>query len=143
MTQFEETCQICANGSIPERSQAPATVLLVEDDDAVSGLLRRVLQREGYRLLEARNSTQALTLCAEHPGPIDLLLTDAVMAPLTGRELVERVATLRPGTRVLCISGYPKDDLIADGKIGASIEFLQKPFTPVVLARRVRDLLEG
>jgi PAS domain S-box-containing protein len=108
------------------------TVLLAEDDEALRGLIREVLQVLGYTVLEAADGETALALASTHPGRIDLLLTDMVMPRLGGRELGHRLLAGRPALRVLYMSGYPSD-----------VPVLTKPFTPDGLARAVRAALDG
>jgi two-component system, cell cycle sensor histidine kinase and response regulator CckA len=119
------------------------TVLLAEDEDAVRNMLRLVLQRAGYQVLEARSGKQALRLCEGHVGPIHLLLADALVVPVGGRQLVEQVTLLRPDIRVLCISAYPRETLVAEGLLHPDVDFLQKPFTAGVLKEKVSALLDG
>jgi PAS domain S-box-containing protein len=118
------------------------TILLVEDDETVRGLVRVMLQRAGYRLLEAASGAAALQLSAEHAGPIHLLITDVVMPQMSGRVLAESLASLRPLMKVLYLSGYTDDAVVRHGVAGAGSSFLQKPFTNQVLTRKVRDLLD-
>jgi two-component system cell cycle sensor histidine kinase/response regulator CckA len=119
------------------------TVLVVEDEDGVRALTRESLLRRGYRVLDARDSLEALQLCEETEGPIHLLVTDVVMPKMNGRELAEHVAVLRPGIRVLFMSGYTQDAIIHRGVLNEETEFLEKPFTPDGLARKVRKILDG
>ena len=119
------------------------TILLAEDDDALRALARRVLTRQGYTVLEAKNGREALELCANYEGRIDLVLSDVVMPELGGRGLVESLATSRPQTRVLFMSGYTDDDVFRRALIDKRTEFLQKPFTPQTLSQRVREVLNG
>jgi two-component system cell cycle sensor histidine kinase/response regulator CckA len=131
------------------RPDAPArakgggeTILLVEDEDVVRTLLARVLSEEGYRVLEAADALEALAACDRHAGPIHLMVTDIVMPRMSGRELADRVAVLRPGTRVLYVSGYADDAVLRHGVHGGKgVAFLQKPFPPDVLAEKVRAVL--
>ncbi|HEX7117537.1 MAG TPA: PAS domain S-box protein [Longimicrobiales bacterium] len=118
------------------------TVLLVEDEEAVRSLVRKILEQRGYCVLEARSGSEALALSAKHPGPIDLLLTDVVMPEMSGRELAERLLPDRPGTRVLFISGYTEDAVVRHGIQNTRISFLEKPFSPGALARKVREVLD-
>jgi PAS domain S-box-containing protein len=118
------------------------TVLLVEDEDVVRDLARETLEERGYTVIAARHAGEALLIAERHPGPLHLLLTDVVMPHMGGRELSERVATLRPGTKVLFVSGYTDDEVLRHGVMEAEVAFLQKPFTPEVLLDRVRALLE-
>jgi two-component system, cell cycle sensor histidine kinase and response regulator CckA len=118
------------------------TILLVEDEDQVRALARTALKRHGYQVLEAEQGEQALALCEQHVGSIHLLLTDVVMPRMGGRELAERATVLRPEMKVLFMSGYANDDIIAHGVMDESICLMQKPITPSGLARRVREVLD-
>jgi CheY-like chemotaxis protein len=117
------------------------TVLLVEDEDEVRAVVRRVLRRYGYTVLEARNAGEALLLTEQHTGGIDILLTDVVMPGMNGPELARRLQPLRPRMRVLCMSGYTDDAVVRQGQIDRGMGFLQKPITPERLARKLRDIL--
>jgi two-component system cell cycle sensor histidine kinase/response regulator CckA len=125
-------------------SRAPAggrrTVLLVEDEDAVRRLSRRLLEADGYQVLEAPGGERAIALARSHPGPIDLLLTDVVMPDLKGPEVAARVAKLRPAIQVLYMSGYANVEL-AD--LGPGAVLLQKPFTPETLAAKMEEAVRG
>jgi CheY-like chemotaxis protein len=117
------------------------TVLLVEDEDAVRALAREVLRRHGYVVLEARHGVDALRTAERHPDPIHLLITDVVMPHLSGRDLAERLAPLRPGMKVLFMSGYT-DQAVMHRHLTPGAAFLQKPFTPEIFARKVRRILD-
>jgi GAF domain-containing protein/CheY-like chemotaxis protein len=119
------------------------TVLLVEDEDAVRDLARDVLQASGYTVLEARHGGEALRICAQHPEPIHLMLTDVVMPEMSGRELAQRLAVLRPGVKVLYMSGYTDNAVVHHGVLDPGTVFLQKPFSPTVLTRKVREVLDA
>jgi CheY-like chemotaxis protein len=120
---------------------ASATILLVEDEEDVRSVLRASLLREGHEILEAASAAQALDISAAYEGKIDLLITDVVMSGMSGRELADRLIPLRPGTKVLYVSGYNEDTVLQKGVIEGQMEFLQKPFTPTTLRRKVRHLL--
>ena len=118
------------------------TILLVEDEEGVRELARDILRATGYTVIEARDGAEALLLSERHQGPLDLLLTDVVMPRMSGRELAERLTSLRPDLSVLYMSGYTDDAVIRHGVLGAGTAFLQKPFTPAILVDRVRETLD-
>jgi len=119
------------------------TVLLVEDEDGVRALVRQVLHKHGYTVLEARHGGEALLHCERHQGPIQLLLTDVVLEQMGGPELAQRLAGIRPDMRVLYISGYTDDAIIHHGVLKEGTAFLQKPFTTEALARKIRQVLDN
>jgi two-component system cell cycle sensor histidine kinase/response regulator CckA len=134
--------------SRPEMRKVPAargteTVLLVEDNEQVRIVAREILRRYGYVVVEAAGAAEAIRLVAAHPGKLDLLLTDMRMPHMSGVELARHVTRDRPDIRVLCMSGYSDDAALRDGVAGESIAFLQKPFTPDSLARKVREVLDA
>lgn len=118
------------------------TILLVEDEDIVRVLVRDVLKRYGYRVLDAANVQEALQICESNEGRIDLLLTDIVMPGMSGRRLAEEVVAKGWGTRVLFMSGYTDDMILRHGVQETNVAFIQKPFTPDALARQVREVLD-
>jgi signal transduction histidine kinase/ActR/RegA family two-component response regulator len=124
------------------RLDGTETVLVVEDEGAIRRLLGRSLRRHGYRVLEAADGNEAITLCERHDPPVHLLLTDVVMRRMGGSELVQRLAHSHPDLRVLYISGYTDRALIHQGRREPGTAFLQKPFTPETLLRRVREVLD-
>jgi two-component system cell cycle sensor histidine kinase/response regulator CckA len=117
------------------------TILIVEDEEAVRRLTRRLLEARGYRILEAGNGAEGLAAAREHRDPIHLLLTDMVMPDMTGTELAARLQESRRNLRVLFMSGYTDDAVVRNGLLGPGRLFLQKPFTPDALARKVRAAL--
>jgi DNA-binding NtrC family response regulator len=121
----------------------PETILLVDDEAPARGLVRRILQMQGYTVLEASGGTDALQICRQHEGPIQLLLTDVLMPGMNGHYLAEQVTDLRPDTRVLYMSGYADSTLITLTERKTQIAFIQKPFTPDALTRKVRDMLDA
>jgi PAS domain S-box-containing protein len=117
------------------------TVLLVEDEDSVRQLVRETLESRGYRVLEAANGADALTLAATHSDPIHLVITDVVMPGLNGHELVQQLQSARPGLKVLYLSGYAQDAFPSTAAADSQKTFLQKPFTLQSLSRKVREIL--
>ena len=124
-------------------SSGTKTILLVEDEAIVRKLASRVLLNLGYSVLTAEHPDEALALCADHDGSIDLLITDILMPGMQGVELAERVALSRPGISVVYVSGYANDIVQHKGDPGFNWAFLQKPFTPSRLASAVRAALDG
>jgi PAS domain S-box-containing protein len=118
------------------------TILLVEDEDVVRGLARKILEEAGYKVLDASGGKEAINLCQEHTEPIHLLLTDVVMPETSGKEIAERLSTLLPATRVLFMSGYTDEAIVHHGVLDSNVEFIQKPFSPVALIRKVRQVLD-
>jgi len=118
------------------------TVLLVEDERQVRTIADNILRRHGYNVLVAQNAGDALLICERETGPIHLLLTDVVMPHLSGPELAARLGRLRPDMKVLFMSGYTDDSALRHGALEGSVGFLQKPITPALLARKVREVLD-
>jgi CheY-like chemotaxis protein len=124
-----------------QRCPGAETVLIVEDQPEVRRLALSILRHDGYQLLEAENGEQALQLCENHPGKIDLLVTDIVMPGLNGRDLATRLVQKRQDMKVLYISGYSADLLAPQGFLEPDTEYLPKPFSPAQLSTKVRELL--
>jgi DNA-binding response OmpR family regulator len=118
------------------------SVLVVEDELMVRELVTEILEAEGYEVMAAHRGYDALRLSSEYPGAIDLLITDVVMPEMSGRELAERLLEQHPKTKLLFISGYTDDAIVRYGISVAEMAFLQKPFTPDELIRKVRDILD-
>jgi len=127
----------------PEETPATETILLVEDEATVRQLARRFLEAKGYSVLEAPNGNEALERAASHAHRIDLLVTDLVMPGMSGREVAQRLSALRPGLKVLFVSGYTDDLAIRRSVAESDVPFLQKPFTADALARKVRQVLDS
>ena len=119
------------------------TILLVEDEPSVRGLVFEALRINGYTVLEARHGIEALLTGTKHMGPIHLLLTDVVMPQMSGPEVADKLTTIRPDMRVLYMSGYPDHPVFAHGGLKKGTAFLQKPFTPNVLVQKVREVLDA
>ena len=127
----------------PPAARGSETILIVEDDPAVLALSSRALEAQGYTVLAAADGTAALRVVERHGGPIHLLLTDLVMPGMSGRDLAAHLAARRAGIRVLYMSGYPGDAVVHRGALAPGSAFLQKPFAPDGLARKVRDVLDA
>jgi PAS domain S-box-containing protein len=126
----------------PTNLNGNETILMVEDEDQVRTIVLGVLRRHGYRVLPAQNAGEALLICEQHPGQIDLLLTDVVMPQMSGPELAKRLCVTRPQMKVLCMSGYTDDSAVRHGVLEPDVAFFQKPITPLSLARKVREVLD-
>jgi len=123
--------------------QGSETVLLVEDEEQVRVVVRGVLRRYGYTVLDTGEPSDALALASAHEGDIALLLTDVVMPDMSGPELANRLRLQRPTLRVLCMSGYTDDAVVRHGLVDAGMAFMQKPIVPDTLARKIREVLAG
>ena len=119
------------------------TILLVEDDQSVRRLARGILQRSGYHVLQARDGAEAVALCHGHRGDIHLMVTDVVMPGMGGPESAELIRQLRPGMKVLFMSGYADRVVTEHRALYPRAPYLQKPFTPGALAQKVREALDG
>jgi len=119
------------------------TILLVEDDGGVRDLIRHELVKTGYQVIEAKNGVEACLTATQQSYHVDLLLTDVVMPGMNGRELAQHLAVIKPNLRVLFMSGYLDDICVNSGMDPHRTTFLQKPFTPDLLLRTVRALLDS
>jgi len=128
---------------LPRRATGSETILVVEDEESLRRLVRRLLESAGYTVLTAANGEDALLTCERHTGKIDLLLTDVVMPRMNGRVLAERLAKTRPGLKILYMSGYTDNAIIQHGVLDVATQFLSKPFSEVDLTRKVRAVLDG
>ena len=122
-------------------TQGSETILLVEDEDAVRQLAVMTLRKQGYRVLSATDGNDALRIAQAYGDELDLLLTDVVMPNLSGPELAGRLQSRLPRIKVLFMSGYTDDAVVRHGLLDASVSFIQKPYTPLALARKVREVL--
>ena len=120
-----------------------ATILLVEDESGLRKLMRTTLERQGYRVLEAKDGAEALSVCRHGLDHIDLVVTDLAMPRMTGLQLKEKVVALRSRMKFLLISGYAEDVLGGREEIANAVDLLEKPFRPDDLARKVREILGG
>ncbi len=127
----------------PVKEQGFETVLVVEDEEIVRHLVRRILKLNGYRIIDTSDPEEAERLCQEHPGPIHLLLTDVMMPKRSGYQLARRLRRLRPNMRVLYMSGYTDEALAAELPHDENIPFIQKPFGIRALAAKIRAVLDA
>jgi two-component system cell cycle sensor histidine kinase/response regulator CckA len=125
----------------PATLRGTETILLVEDEEQVRKVAANVLTQYGYQVLVAGDPVSARLQCERHPSPIALLLSDVVMPQMSGPELARQLAPLRPDMRVLFMSGYTDDSIVRHGVLESNAAFLQKPFTPVALVRKIREIL--
>jgi CheY-like chemotaxis protein len=115
----------------------------VEDEDMVRELARYALLENGYAVLEAQNGQEALAVCKGHDDPIDLLLTDVVMpGKLSGRDLAKQLEIQYPKIKIIYMSGYTNDTIVRHGILDSNLAFLQKPFSPTILAHKIREVLD-
>ena len=139
----EEPDALLAHDDADALPQGSETVLLVEDDPSLRSLAARVLRYQGYKVLEATNGTEAMGLARENKnGKIHLLLTDVVMPQMGGKELVRRMKNQQPKIKVLFISGYTDHAVTYHGVLKPGTPFLQKPFSPAALTKKVREVLD-
>jgi CheY-like chemotaxis protein len=145
LPRIDQAVEVIAPTNVPvdELSRGSETILLVEDEEAVCSLVRGVLESRGYDVLKTKGANDALEVGERHKKHIHLLLTDVVMPQMSGRELAEHLAPLHPETKVLYMSGYTDHAVVHHGLLDPGTIFLQKPFTPDALARKVREVLDG
>ncbi len=124
-------------------SRGSETILLVEDEDALRAVVARGLSAAGYTVLVANSGPSALRLAEAHVGPLELVVSDVVMPLMSGPELAERLAVLRPGFKLLYISGYVGDSIAHHGVLEPGTNFLGKPFSAAALTRKVREVLDS
>jgi len=118
------------------------TVLIVEDNDLLRNFVQKALQGYGYRVMDAENGEDALRVCKEHDGRIDLMITDVIMPKMGGREAAKRLQPLYPQMKVIYMSGYTDNAIVHHGVLERGLNFLEKPFTPEGLARKAREVLD-
>ncbi len=134
--------QQVARPQAEDPARGTETILLVEDEDGVRALARGALERHGYTIIEACDGEDALARYVRHTGRVALLLTDIIMPRMSGPDLAQRIQAMQPDIRVLYISGYTDSTLVHESVATESVAFLQKPFTPDALARKVREVLD-
>ncbi len=127
---------------VVEKQRGTETILLAEDDACVRGIAARALTLLGYTVLEAAHGVDALRIAMAHPAPIHLLVTDVVMPHLNGKLLADELRRTRPELKVLFVSGYAAD-AFPEAALQPDVPFMAKPYAPTVLARHVREALDG
>jgi two-component system cell cycle sensor histidine kinase/response regulator CckA len=132
-----------ASGGPGKPVRGNETVLLVEDDVSVRAIAVRALRAQGFVVLEAGDGIEALEVARQHSGEIHILVTDVVMPRLGGKELAERLVAERPQIKVLFASGYTRNAIVHQGVLEQGTQFLQKPYVPASLTKKVREVLDG
>jgi DNA-binding response OmpR family regulator len=125
-----------------ELPRGKETVLVVEDEEKVRKLIVEILGRQGYRVLEASHGDEALLIHEKQDGPIHLILVDVVMPGMSGSKLAKRLASVRPETKILYMSGYTDNAIVHHGVLARGVNYIQKPFTMDGLTRKVREVLD-
>jgi len=123
--------------------QGSETTLVVEDEKILLELIKEALEMHGYLVMAAHNSEEALELSQQHREPIDLMLTDVVMPQQNGRDLAEILAPLHPEMKTLYMSGYTEDAMLVLSLLEAALPFIQKPFPPLDLVHKIREMLDS
>ncbi len=143
LPRIEETIESHKPGKAPVLPQASETILVVDDEQMIQDLICEVLETSGYTVLTAGLGSEAISICKQHKEPIHLIITDVVMPKMSGRELVKQLKPLRPDMKVLFMSGYTGKEVIDRGILEPGTAFIQKPMTPDVLERKVREVLNA
>jgi PAS domain S-box-containing protein len=139
---FEHEQELASPFPASQKTAGKETILLVEDDPLVRGLALEILKTRGYSVLVAERPEAALEICRQHAGKIDLVLTDVIMPGMNGREMADEIIAMRPEVGLLFMSGYTDTVVVRNGNAGRVTSFLQKPFSPTVLGRKVREMLD-
>ncbi len=144
LPRIEEAAEAVEPGKAREQlPRGSETILLVEDEAGVRTLAKTILQTHGYTVLDAAQGKDAFLLSGQHEGLIHLMVTDMVMPEMSGREVADRLKPLRPNMKVLFMSGFTDKAMVHHGELDRGMAFLQKPFTPQTLARKVREVLDA
>ena len=136
-----ETAKVCSDEGAGEPPPGTETILLVEDEEAILTLTRVMLEKLGYTVLAAQSPAQAISMVQNHSEDLHLLITDVVMPEMNGRELAEKLQAVRPGLKCLYMSGYTFDVIAHRGILDEEVNFIEKPFSLQVIARKVRSAL--
>jgi len=144
LPRIEEAAEAVEPGKAREQlPRGSETILLVEDEAGVRTLAKTILQTHGYTVLDAAQGKDAFLLSGQHEGLIHLMVTDMVMPEMSGREVADRLKPLRPNMKVLFMSGFTDKAMVHHEELDQGMAFLQKPFTPQTLARKVREVLDA
>jgi DNA-binding NtrC family response regulator len=133
--------EVSASPAEVELPKGTETVLIVEDEVGILYTTRELLQTLGYKALTARTVTEAMRWAEEYGGEIHLLITDVVMPEMNGRELAERLISMRPRMKTLFMSGYSADVIAHRGVLDPHVHFIEKPFSAKALAAKLREVL--
>jgi CheY-like chemotaxis protein len=143
VTETGESATVAPSILPSQPPQRTETILLVEDESNLRRLACQFLETQGYKVLEAADGAAAVQICAAHKGDIDMLLTDVIMPGMNGRELAKRIISLRPGIKVLYMSGYTENTISHNGTLDVGVNLLQKPFNLQSLKDKVREVLDS
>ena len=138
----EKETKVLAQGDIGF-AHGTETILVVDDEPSLRKLVRNSLSAVGYRILEASSAEDALAICEDFEGNIDLLLTDVIMPGMDGKRLAEMFYSRRPKTKVVFVSGYTDEILAHRGILDPGIVYIEKPITPTMISKKVREVLDG
>lgn len=139
-----EACQTEDAVIVNEKSlKGSETILLVEDEEPILKMTTTMIERLGYTVLPANTAKDAIRLCNDHIGKIDLLITDVVMPAMNGRELAQRILKVVPNIRILYMSGYTSNVIAHRGILDDGLNFISKPFSKQALSVKLRDILDG
>ncbi len=142
LPRVDEPLEVWGEKVVEEIPRGNETILIVEDDEAVRKLALRILERQGYMVLDAHDADEVSQICEDMKERIHLILTDVVMPKLSGRQLVEQISQGRQDFKVLYMSGYTDNAIVHHGVLEKGMNFIQKPFTLEGLARKVREVLD-
>jgi PAS domain S-box-containing protein len=143
MPRVDEPVETRDKTQAPDVAGGAESILVAEDEENVRRLIRRVIEHSGYHVLMASTPHEAIDIAKHHPGPIDLLLTDVIMPEMTGPALAAQIVAIRPGVKVIYMSGYTDKAIMEGTGLDRTIPFIQKPFATDVLVRKVREALDA